>query len=102
MKLIKFIALLSLAQGASLTTSASDFKTFPDGSPVPQWFNDTSLPDLSGLGKSYVVTDFGVKQDSTIIQTDALQNVIDQAANDGGGVIVIPEGTFLSGSLFFK
>lgn len=102
MKFVKFLALLSLAQGALLTTSASDFKTFPDGTQVPQWFNDTALPDLSSLGKSYVVTDFGVKQDSTIIQTEKLQDVIDLAAKGGGGVIVIPKGTFLSGSLFFK
>ena len=54
------------------------------------------------LGKKYVVTDYGVKTDSTIIQTRALQSVIDKAAQEGGGVIVIPQGTFLSGNLFFK
>lgn len=75
---------------------------FPDGTPIPAWFNDTLKVEKQSLGKEYVVTDYGVKTDSTVVQTEALQAVIDRAANDGGGVVVIPQGTFLSGSLFFK
>ncbi len=90
--------LLSFAAAASY----AQFTSFPDGSPVGKWFNDTTVPSIDKLGKKYVVTDFGVVSDSTIIQTEALQKVIDTAASEGGGVIVIPEGTFLSGSLFFK
>lgn len=82
--------------------SNAEFKTFPDGSAVPSWFNDAKSPQLNKLGKKYVVTDHGVVRDSTVIQTAALQAVIDKAAGEGGGVVVIPEGTFLSGSLFFK
>lgn len=77
-------------------------KTFPDGSPVDEWFFDTKAVDVNALGKKYIITDFGVVRDSTLIQTEAIQSVIDKAADEGGGVIVIPEGTFLSGSLFFK
>ena len=36
------------------------------------------------------------------MQTEQIQAVIDRAAKDGGGVVVIPEGVYLSGSLFFK
>ena len=43
-----------------------------------------------------------MKQDSTLLQTVQIQAVIDKAAENGGGVVVIPKGTFLSGSLFFK
>jgi hypothetical protein len=28
--------------------------------------------------------------------------VIEEAFVDGGGVVIVPKGTFLSGSLFFK
>ncbi|MCR4853096.1 MAG: exopolygalacturonase [Prevotella sp.] len=76
--------------------------TFPDGTAIPAWFNDTTRVDMSKLGKRYVVTDYGVKTDSTIVQTEALQHVIDLAASEGGGVVTIPQGTFLSGSLFFR
>lgn len=75
---------------------------FPDGTPVPAWFSDTAKLKPEASGKLFVVTDFGVLADSTIVQTSALQNVIDKAAAQGGGVIVIPKGTFLSGALFFK
>ena len=75
---------------------------FPDGTPIPAWFSDTTRVDVASLGRQYVVTDYGVKTDSTLLQTEALQRVIDRAANDGGGVVVIPRGTFLSGSLFFR
>ena len=83
-------------------TAYADFSVFPDGSKVDRWFNETSVPDPAKLGKRFVVTDYGVAADSTIIQTEAIQKVIDTAAEEGGGVVVIPRGTFLSGSLFFR
>lgn len=73
-----------------------------DGTPIAEWFNDTTKVDVNTLGKKYVITEYGVKNDSTIVQTEAIQKVIDLAASNGGGVIVIPRGTYLSGSLFFK
>ena len=57
---------------------------------------------MNALGKKYSITDYGVANDSTVVQTKKIQGVIDLAARNGGGVIVIPKGTFLSGSLFFK
>ena len=75
---------------------------WPDGTPIAEWFNDTTKVDVNTLGKKYVITEYGVKNDSTLIQTEAIQKVIDLAASNGGGVIVIPRGTYLSGSLFFK
>ena len=74
---------------------------WPDGTPISEWFKDTTRVDLSGL-KRYVVTDYGVDGYSTEVQTSKLQAVIDRASSEGGGVIVIPRGTFISGSLFFK
>lgn len=52
--------------------------------------------------QEYDITKFGIKQDSTILQTKAIQKVIDMAFSKGGGTIVIPKGTYLSGALFFK
>ncbi len=76
---------------------------WPDGTPMSKWFSDTIPVNPDTLGKRYVVTDYGVvKGDSTLIQTEAIQKVIDLAAANGGGVVTIPEGVYLSGSLFFK
>src|SRR5690606_5457471 len=94
-----FILLIFLSMG-HLSTYAQD--EFPDGTPIPDWFGETTQTPLSELGKVYEITDHGVVRDSSLIQTKALQAVIDLAANQGGGVVVIPKGVFLTGSLFFK
>jgi len=52
--------------------------------------------------QDYDIARYGVKTDSTIVQTKAIQKVIDKAFAKGGGVIVIPKGTYLTGALFFK
>ncbi|MDE6556631.1 MAG: right-handed parallel beta-helix repeat-containing protein [Duncaniella sp.] len=57
---------------------------------------------ITAQAKDYIITDFGVSTDSTIIQSEAIQAVIDRAEAEGGGRIVIPKGTFLTGALFFK
>lgn len=75
---------------------------FPDGTPISNWFLDASKIKLKSLGKQYIITDFGVKKDSTLVQTAAIQKIIDQASKNGGGVIIIPKGTYMSGALFFK
>ncbi len=56
----------------------------------------------ASLAKDYVITQYGVGTDSTEINTEAIQKVIDRAHADGGGTIVVPKGVFLSGALFFK
>ncbi len=98
---------LALTMGLALVCVASFGKKkveqlFPDGTPIPAWFSDTAKVDVDTLGKRYVITEHGVASDSTIIQTEQIQAVIDKAAAEGGGLVVIPRGTFLSGSLFFK
>lgn len=74
---------------------------FPDGKQISDWFRKYDKVDVNTLGKKYRITDHGVVSDSTKLQTVQIQSVIDLAAKNGGGVIVVPKGTFLSGSLFF-
>lgn len=75
---------------------------FPDGTSIPEWFREHRVVSVKELGKQYCITNYGVQNDSTILQTERIQAVIDKAAQEGGGVICIPKGTFLSGSLFFR
>lgn len=82
--------------------AAKEKETFPDGSPVEEWFKDTTITPATKLGKIYDIRDYGVTDDSTKVQTKLIQAVINYAASTGGGVIRIPRGTWLSGSLFFK
>ena len=75
---------------------------WPNGEPMAAWFMEPGKVDVETLGPKYDVTKYGVRQGTTDIQTAALQSVIDRAAEAGGGVVVIPKGTFYSGSLFFR
>lgn len=101
----KFILLLLsvvVLTGSAKTKKRPAVETWPDGTVMDAWFRDTTKVDVASLGRQYVITDYGVKRDSAIVQTAAIQGVIDRAAREGGGVVVIPEGTFLAGALFFK
>ena len=73
---------------------------FPDGTPIDSWFYDTKTPALEELGKQYVISDYGVLPDGRIY-TKQFQSLIDTVHENGGGVIVVPPGTFMTGSLFF-
>ena len=77
-------------------------ETWPNGEPMDTWFTAEGKVDVETLGKRYVLTDFGVRQGTEEVQTKQIQAVIDRAAREGGGVVVVPKGTFFSGSLFFK
>lgn len=96
---MKFIAILLTAL---FSLSAFGQEKFPDGTPIPEWFRDTKIVSIEALGNKYNLADYGVVNDSTILQTEKIQAVIDRAAQDGGGVILVPKGTYLTGALFFK
>ncbi len=74
---------------------------FPDGTQIDNWFYETETPKLSELGRQYKLTEYGIFDDGKI-HTKEIQHLIDQAAADGGGVIVVPSGTYMTGSLYFK
>ena len=74
---------------------------WPDGTEIGDWFRQTTPVDITTLGKAYRVTDYGVVNDGKL-HTAEMQALIDKVAAEGGGVIVIPEGTYMTGALFFK
>ncbi len=95
-----FSLLLLFSLCVSVNVNAKE--VFPDNTPISEWFYQNNKTDIKKLGRSYIITDYGVVNDSTILQTEQIQKVIDEAHQAGGGVIVIPKGVYLSGSLFFK
>lgn len=102
MKNIYLLIITVLLVSCNQKTKIVETDLFPDGTKIPDWFHDYSKINPEDLGAFYTITDYGVSNDSTLIQTEAIQNTIDEAYRNGGGVIVIPKGTFLSGALFFK
>lgn len=89
------------------------------------WLGSVSLPALSAAGagllglrasasptysddkkptgaRTYNVRDFGARGDAKSLDTKAIQAAIDACFKDQGGTVLIPAGTFLSGTLELK
>lgn len=74
---------------------------FPDGTQIDSWFYDCRVPDLESLGRQYILTQYHIYDDGRIY-TGEIQKLIDHIYENGGGVLVVPPGTYRTGSLFFK
>lgn len=74
---------------------------FPDGTLIDPWFYDTAIPSMENMGRQYVLTDHNILDDGKVY-TKELQALIDYAHENGGGVIVVPAGTYMTGSVYFR
>jgi polygalacturonase len=52
--------------------------------------------------QNYVITNYGAIADSVTVNTFAIQSAIDKCSKEGGGDVVVPKGTFLTGAIFLK
>lgn len=50
----------------------------------------------------YSIADYGAVGDNETVNTKAIQSAIDDCASKGGGTVVVPAGTFRTGSIFVK
>ena len=48
------------------------------------------------------VEDFGARGDGVSLDTEAIQAAIDHAAAKGGGMVTVPAGTYISGSIWLR
>ena len=99
--IILLLAVLTLTASAK-PKGKKAVETWPDGTVMDAWFMEKGRVDVNALGRQYVLTDYGVLAGSTDVQTRQIQAVIDRCAQEGGGVVVVPTGTFKTGALFFK
>ena len=68
---------------------------------VAVWLAIGAAIPASGA-RRFVITSFGAVGDGKTSNTPAIQSLIDRVAKEGGGTVVVPDGTFLTGALFFK
>jgi polygalacturonase len=57
---------------------------------------------LSKPSKCYIIKDYGAIGNGKTLNTKAIQAAINKCAEDGGGVLVVPEGVFVTGAVFLK
>ncbi|MCY1723069.1 glycoside hydrolase family 28 protein [Prolixibacteraceae bacterium Z1-6] len=63
-------------------------------------FYDASFAQIPE--QEFNVADYGAVADGKTLTTEAIQKTIDAAAEAGGGKVIFPAGTYLSGALFVK
>ncbi|MGI4020867.1 MAG: glycoside hydrolase family 28 protein [Janthinobacterium lividum] len=51
---------------------------------------------------AFKVNNYGAVNDSTVLNTKAIQKTIDNCAAKGGGIVIFSPGKYLTGSLFLK
>ena len=99
--LFMLAAMLVFPMGFAAKKAKKSVDLFPDGTEIPEWFRQNEPVDIEKLGKKYVLTDYEIFADGRL-HTEEIQALIDKAAANGGGVIVIPRGTYMTGGLKFK
>jgi len=60
---------------------------------------------LLGCNKTngiYTIADFDAEGDGKIVNTAAIQKAVDQCAINGGGTVIVPQGQFVTGTIFLK
>jgi polygalacturonase len=50
----------------------------------------------------YNIRDFGAEPGGEALCTQAIQNAVDQCAKDGGGTVLFPPGTWLTGTVYLE
>jgi len=50
----------------------------------------------------FPITSFGAIPDAKTLNTKAIQSAVDACAKQGGGDLIVPKGTFITGSIFLK
>ncbi len=74
---------------------------FLSGKIYDDWFYEPPLKSAHESLKSYDITKYGIKSDGNIY-TESFQTLIDTVYESGGGMIVVPCGTYITGALFFR
>lgn len=59
------------------------------------------LVSYAGVAQTFIITEFGAKGDGRTVNTAAIQKAIDKAALQGG-TVVVPAGTFMTGTIQLK
>jgi len=80
----KFFRFLQLLTSIAVLSSAQAQDKFPDGTAISKWFETIKSTNIETPGKKFLITDFGVTNDSTIVQTAKIQQAIDKAYASGG------------------
>ncbi len=91
--------LLLLLTGVTATAFFTREKPTDPFSGMEKLIGEITPPLISG--KVYDITAFGARPDGSLV-TGAIQTAVEKCSNEGGGTVLIPDGTFLTGAIHLK
>ena len=92
--------LLTACTPARQPSASFDWGELPQP-PDLSWAKNVGSRELP-LSRTFSANDFGAVADSTVLNTQAIQQAIDSCAQSGGGTVTFEPGTYLTGALFVK
>ena len=60
------------------------------------------LLSLTMSAKDYNIVEYGAKNDTTVLSTEAIQQAIDRCSEASGGRVVVPAGMYMTGTLVLR
>jgi len=98
MKSFKFILAILLFSSLSWSANAiQDEKKWAEIYEIIDNIKEPVFPD-----KTFNIIDFGAKADGITLDTEAIQTAIDKCSKAGGGRVLVPAGTYLTGAIHLK
>ncbi|TCC02585.1 glycoside hydrolase family 28 protein [Kribbella soli] len=85
---------------ATTAAEASPLDTGPGWGHVGEILRNTRPPQFRA--RDFSISTFGAIADGTTLATDAIAKAIDACHRSGGGRVVVPAGTFLTGAIHLK
>ncbi|MFV0379184.1 MAG: glycoside hydrolase family 28 protein [Mangrovibacterium sp.] len=61
-----------------------------------------AIPEPTFPDNTVSILGFGAKNDGKTLNTEAIQKAIDSCSKAGGGTVLVPEGTFVTGAIHLK
>ncbi len=101
LRILRQLLILSILITFSCKEKEQNSETEKTNDPLA-WIDKVGAKKQSFQDKTYWVNDFGAKNDSTSLSTEAIQKAIDKCAANGGGKVSFKPGIYLSGSIFIK
>lgn len=97
---LSFLVSLVLLFSVSCKTRAQQFDSQKDWERADKIIQDIVIPEFPD--KTFNVRDYGAKSDGTFDNTEAFKRAIDACNSEGGGMVLVPSGKYLTGPIHLK
>lgn len=94
---LSLLSVLLIMSNMSSCNTSVEIDNWKKAEEVLRSIKAPSFPD-----KVYNIRDYGALEDSSALITDIINDVIVECSNNGGGIVLIPEGIYYTGPIELK